>query len=169
MVSLLVATLVLVALTFLPAMELRFSIPVGILAGSVAIPFFGSVSGFELPWWYVFLVCVLANILLAVIFYWFLHLVVHKLLLPYWPWFNRFYTKRVEKAQKKIHPSIEKYGWLGLAVFIGIPLPGTGVYTSGLAAYGLGMGFKRYLIASVLGVLLAGTAVTIITLGVTLL
>ncbi len=169
MPSLLVATLVLVAITFIPALELRFSIPVGILATKVSLPLFGQVAGFGLPWPYVFAVCVLANILLAILFYWFLHVVVRKLFLPYWPWYARFHERRVKRAQRKMHGHVQRWGWLGLAVFIGVPVPGTGVYTGGLAAYGLGMGFKEYLLASALGVLLAGTAVTLLSLGVTLL
>ncbi len=163
--SLLVATLVLVALTFVPALELRFSIPVGILAGSVALPFFGTVSGFGLPWPYVLVVCVLANILLAAVFYWFLDTVVRRLLVPHWPWFKEAYTKQVAKAQRKIHAAVQRWGWLGLALFIAVPLPGSGVYTAGVAAYALGMGYKRYLAASVLGCVIAGTLVTLVTLG----
>lgn len=163
--GLFLATLVLVAITFIPALELRFSIPVGVLAGSVSLPFFGRLQGFGLPVWYVFLVCVLANILLAALAYWFLHLVVHRLLLPYWPWFARFYHKQVETAQRKIHKSIERWGWLGVAVFIGVPLPGTGVYTAALASYAMGMKFKEFFLASVLGVLLSGVAVLLLTLG----
>ncbi len=165
MVALWLSTFILIVLTFIPMLELRAAIPLGILSGSVTQPFFGPVSGFELPWWYVFLVCVAANILLAATFYWFLDLVVHRFLLR-WAWFARFYHRRVEKAQKRIHSKVERYGWLGLALFIGIPFPGTGVYTGGLAAYGLGMGFKKYLLASTLGVLVAGALVTAITLGV---
>jgi len=166
MVSLLAATLLLVALTFLPALELRFSIPVGILAGKVTLPFFGTVSGFGLSWPYVFIVCVLANILLAAVFYWFLDVIVRRLLVPHWPWFAEVFTKRVARAQRKIHAAVQRWGWFGLALFIAIPFPGSGVYTGGIAAYALGMDYRRFLAASVLGCVIAGSLVTFFALGV---
>ncbi len=159
-------TLILIALTFIPALELRFSIPVGILATSLHLPFFGQVQGFSMPWWYVFIVCVLANIFLAFIFYHFLHFIVHGFLVKHWGWFARFYQKRVEKAQKKIHKHVERWGWLGLALFIAVPLPGSGVYTGGVAGYALGFSFKRFMYASIIGVVIAGIVVTLVTLGV---
>jgi len=49
-------------------------------------------------------------------------------------------------------------------LFIGIPLPGSGVYTGALGAYVLGFGYKRFIIASTIGVLIAGIIVTAIML-----
>jgi uncharacterized membrane protein len=51
-----------------------------------------------------------------------------------------------------------------VAVFIGIPLPGTGVISGAIASYALGLDRKKYYIASVLGVLMAATAVTLVCL-----
>jgi len=70
----------------------------------------------------------------------------------------------VEKTQKKIHKLVEKYGELSVAVFVGIPLPGSGVYSGALAAYLIGLDFKKFTIANIIGVLIAGTLVTIISL-----
>jgi len=159
-------TLILVLVTFIPTLELRASIPLGILASRVVLPFFGAVQGFGLPWWYVVLICVLANTLLALLFYWFLDVVVHRLLIPSWPWFARFYARRLEKAQRRIRQGVERWGWLGLAAFIAIPLPGSGVYTGGLVAYAVGMSPRRFYAASFLGVLGAATLVTAASLGV---
>jgi uncharacterized membrane protein len=162
----LLATIILVGLTFIPALELRFSIPVGILATTVHLPFFGTIQGFNLPWWYVFLICVLANILLAAIVYKIILLIIHKLLLPNWKWFAKLYHKRVEKLQKKIHKQVERWGWIGLALFIAVPLPGSGVYSGGIVAYALGFSFKKYMMASALGVLIAATVITLLTMGI---
>ena len=41
-------------------------------------------------------------------------------------------------------------------LFVGIPLPGTGAWTGTLAASILDMGFKKSVIAVMLGVILAG-------------
>jgi len=59
---------------------------------------------------------------------------------------------------------IDKYGEMGIAIFIGIPLPGTGSYTGALGAYLMGIGYKKFIIANVIGVLIAGTIVTLVVL-----
>ena len=80
------------------------------------------------------------------------------------PFIGRIYDKIVVRTQKRIHEKVEKYGEWGLALFIGVPLPGSGVYTGALAAFLLGISTRKFLIAAVLGVLIAGTAVLIVTL-----
>ena len=80
------------------------------------------------------------------------------------PFLNRFWEKKVEKTRQKIHAGVEKYGEYFLIVFIGIPLPGSGVYSGALGAYLLGMSFKKFLIANIFGVIIAGVAVTIAVL-----
>ena len=65
---------------------------------------------------------------------------------------------------EELKPSIETYGTWGLAIFIGIPLPLTGAYTGAAGAFALGMGKRQFMIANVVGVLLAGIVVTIISL-----
>lgn len=161
----LVATLLLIALTFIPTLELRFSIPLGLLVSQVQLPFFGELQGFGLPWWYVFIVCVIANILLGPLWYWLLDSVIlwirHQ-----WKWFDKTYKHHLEKKQEKIGPAVKKWGWLSLAIFIAIPLPGSGVYTGGLVAYALGMGQKRFFLATIIGVLIAGSLVTLLSLGI---
>jgi len=162
--SLLFQTLILTIITMLPALELRASIPLGVLSGSITVPFIGVIEGFGLPWWYVFVVCVIANVLVGVLAYIAIGTVVKHVLLR-WGWFSRFWHKQVERVQKKIHNDIERWGWLGLAVFIGVPLPGTGVYSGAIAAYALGMGFRKYFLATVLGVIIAAIIVMLISLG----
>jgi uncharacterized membrane protein len=53
---------------------------------------------------------------------------------------------------------------LGVAIFIGIPLPGTGVYAAALGSNLIGLSYKKFIIADIIGVLIAGIIVTIITL-----
>ncbi|MBT4823870.1 small multi-drug export protein [Candidatus Woesearchaeota archaeon] len=139
----------LIGVTLLPGLELRASIPFGILQT-------------ELHWFSVFIICVIVNILLGIVVYFLLDKVVH--LFFFWEWFHRIYHKIVERAQKKVHKYVEKYGTIGLGLFIGIPLPGSGVYTGALGAYVLGFGYKRFIIASTIGVLIAGIIVTAIML-----
>jgi len=66
--------------------------------------------------------------------------------------------------QKKINKHVDKYGELAVAIFIGIPLPGSGVYSGAIAAYLLGLKYRKFIIANIIGVLIAGIIVTIISL-----
>ena len=71
-------------------------------------------------------------------------------------------TKRVEKKRELI----ERYGYVGLTLFVAVPLPVTGAWTGSLLAFLLGLNkFKSFLAISV-GVSLAGIIVTLTSLGV---
>lgn len=139
----------LILITFIPALELRASIPYGILK-------------LNMNWLTVFIICSIANIVIAPVVYFFLDNIIHVFLRI--KAISRIYKYYVGKTQKKIHPQVEKYGEWAVAVFIGIPLPGTGVYTGMLAAYLLGLGYKKAIYAAIWGVLIAAVIVTVITL-----
>jgi len=139
------AVLTLVFITFVPAFELRASIPYGFYDTQLS------------PLWTV-VVCVLANIALAPVVWVFLDKGIHIFLRV--GWIKRVYDDVVTRTQQKVHPMVERYGTLGLALFIGVPLPGSGVYSGGLGAYLLGFRFHQFLIASVIGVGIAGAIVT---------
>lgn len=138
----------LILYTLLPFLELRFSIPWGIFNGMDA--------------WFVFLVAVITNILLGVALYPLLNLIIQ--VIEKIKYVERIYNYYVVKTQKKIHNYVEKYGEIGLALFISVPLPGSGVYSGALAAYLLGLSYRKFIIASVIGVLIAGIIVTIVTI-----
>ncbi len=138
----------LIVLTIIPFFELRASIPYGVL-------------GTDLPISLIFLIAVSFNILLAPRLYIFLNKVLHLFLEI--SFINRIYQKLVTRTQRRVHPYIEKYGVLGLALFIAVPLPGSGVYSGALAAYVLGFNFRDFLKASIIGVLIAGIIVTLIS------
>jgi len=61
----------------------------------------------------------------------------------------------VERVRKKAHPYVEKWGFLGLVVFVAIPLPGTGVWTGSLAAYIFGIEKRKAISALIIGGLLS--------------
>ena len=69
---------------------------------------------------------------------------------------NAILAMFIKKTQDKVYKYVEKYGVLGLAVFIGIPLPGSGVYSGALGAYLLGFRFRDFMRGAVIGVLIAG-------------
>ncbi len=141
----------LAAITLIPALELRASVPVGIFS-----------MGDRLSWPVVFLVCIITNIVLG----WIVFTVLGPIfsLIRKWGWFDRKIWPILERTRHRIHPYIEKYGEVGVALFIGIPLPGSGVYTGAFGAYLLGVSKKKFAVANVLGVLIAGVAVTTISL-----
>jgi uncharacterized membrane protein len=67
----------------------------------------------------------------------------------------------------KLHRGVEKWGWLGIAAFVAIPLPMTGAWTGTLGAWVLGLSKRRTLLAVILGVAAAGAIVTaIVVLGI---
>ena len=139
--------LILILWTIAPFLELRASIPYGILI-------------LNMEWWVVFLVCVLANILLAPLVWVFVHHILWIFLKI--KFIDRIYNKLVERSQRKIKPYVDKYGKIGLALFIGVPLPGSGVYSGCLGAYLLGFKFRDYMVSSMLGVLIAGSIVLLL-------
>ena len=59
---------------------------------------------------------------------------------------------------------IQKYEHIGLAVFVGIPLPFTGAWTGAIAATILGFSFKRAFFSILMGVIIAGVIVTCLSL-----
>ena len=70
-----------------------------------------------------------------------------------------------EKAEKN-KPKIDKYGFWGLVLFVGIPLPGTGAWTGSLVAGLFEMDFKKSLLAVFIGCLLASVIMMIVSYGV---
>ncbi len=153
---------ILFCVTLIPALELRASIPLGMLSGDLNLPFGMQMQGMGLPWQAVLAICVFSNFILGVFLY---PVLGHMLrLLERMPLVNRFWRYTVERTQKKIHPYVERWGTIGVALFIAVPLPGSGTYSGALGAFLMGMSYRRFLIANAIGVFLAGVAVTLVVL-----
>lgn len=150
--------LLLVLVTLIPALELRASIPFGIMVESER---WGITPGL-MAWPVVVLVCVIANILLGFAVFWVLAPILHWL--EHFAWFRRWFEPVLMRMQNRLKPYVEKYGELGVAVFIGIPLPGSGVYTGAVGAFLLGLDRRKFAVANVLGVCIAASVVTAVTL-----
>ena len=153
--------LILFGITMIPAFELRASIPYGVLSGSLELPFGITVQGMGLPWLWVFVVCVISNAILGTILYPFIDIII--CMLERIPLIGRFWRGMVERTQRRIHPYVERWGMLGVALFIAVPLPGSGSYSGALGAYLLGMSYRRFILANAIGVTIAGIAVTAVT------
>ena len=75
----------------------------------------------------------------------------------------------VDKLEKKAHlkgQTVTKYKYLGLMIFVAIPLPGTGAWTGALAAAFLDMPLRKAIPSIFAGVLVAGVAISILTFGI---
>ena len=136
--------LLLLLLAIAPISELRGSIPFGILKG--------------LPAAAVIAASIIANCVAGIFAYFFLDRIVK--LFCGWTFFRRIYSRFVERAQNKIKAEVDKYGWIGVAIFIGIPLPFTGAWTGALGSYLIGLEKKKAVAAIILGVLIAAVIVT---------
>ncbi len=80
-------------------------------------------------------------------------------------WMHKL-AKWIHKKADKNKSQIEKYGYIGLMFFVGIPLPGTGAWTGCLIAALLNMNKKKAMLSAIAGVILAGIIMMIISYGI---
>ena len=78
--------------------------------------------------------------------------------------FNGIHSFLHKKIMKN-KDSIEKYGFWGLVIFVGIPLPGTGAWTGAIIAAFLEMDRKKAFLAIFLGMIMASIIMMIISFG----
>ena len=75
-------------------------------------------------------------------------------------------NRLVDKLERKAHlkgEKVSKYKYIGLWLFVAIPLPGTGAWTGALAAAFLDMPLRKALPSIFLGVVTAGLIMTFAT------
>ncbi len=139
-------------ISMVPLIELRGAIPYAV--------------GFNLPLLPSYIIAILGNMLPVP----FIFLFARKFLV----WgkdkkvIGKFFTfclDKGEKAGKKLG-SNGKGLYIALLLFVGIPLPGTGAWTGTLAASILNMDFKKSSLAVMLGVILAGIIMGILSFGI---
>ena len=139
-----------VLVSMIPVVELRGGIPFGVAAG--------------LPVWAAFLAAVIGNLIPVP----FIIVYIRRI----FQWMRRRIPKLnslVDKLERKAHlkgQRVSKYKYLGLMLFVAVPLPGTGAWTGSLAAAFLDMPLRKALPSVILGVLIAGMAVSILSYGV---
>ena len=73
---------------------------------------------------------------------------------------------RIETRAMSKSDNIRRYEFLGLVLFVGIPLPGTGAWTGSLIAALLGVDNKKAVPAILLGILLATVIMCIVAFGI---
>ena len=149
-------------MAFLPISELRGAIP------------FAVAQGF--PWYAAYAFAVSVNALVAPCCWGFLSTVHQQLLrlsecrdssaaavrlcASLCRRYRLFFDRFVARARKKLQRPVERWGWLGVALFVAVPLPITGAWTGTLGAWMLGLPKRRTLGAALLGVCIAGALVT---------
>lgn len=139
-----------VLVSMIPVVELRGGIPFGVSLGlSVPAAYLAAVIGNLLPIPFII-------VYIRRVFRW-----LRKSL----PRLDRM----VDALERKAHLKgriITRYKYLGLTLFVAIPLPGTGAWTGALAAAFLDMPLRRAMPAVILGVLTAGVVISVLTFGV---
>lgn len=133
-----------ILLTMLPISELRGGLPYALSNNIPLIPSY--------------IICVAINALVGPFVYFFLF-TIHKLLIK-WKFYENIFSRFVEKSRSKIEKKVDKYGYLGLTIFVAIPLPVTGAYTGALGAWILGMKPKKVFLSVLLGVIISGIVVS---------
>ncbi len=137
-------------ISMVPLIELRGAIPYSQLFGLPIIPSF--------------VICIIGNMLPVPIIYLFARKVLE------WgcdkPIIGKPFTwcmEKGEKGGKKLQAKAGRGLFIALLLFVGIPLPGTGAWTGTLAASILDMDFKSTVAAVMLGVLLAGVIMMVVS------
>ena len=82
-----------------------------------------------------------------------------------WNWYRKSAFWVAKRAIKGSADKINKYGYVGLALFVMVPLPGTGVYVGSIVAYIFKMDTKKAFAANAIGI----TISSLIVWGVTCL
>ena len=130
-------------------------LPISELRGAIPYAYFKDV-----PLWLSFIIGVLSNATVPFIGFIFLE-TFHKLL-DKWPFYHRIFEKTVDRARNKVGEKVNKYGLLGLMLFVAIPLPVTGAWTGLLGAWVMGLDRKKSILFIMLGVLISGIIVSIV-------
>ena len=131
--------------SMVPIIELRGGLPFGVALG--------------LPYYLAFPAAVLGNLIPAPFIIVYIRR-IFELMRRYMPRLNGL----VDKLEKKAHlkgQKVTKYKYIGLWLFVAIPLPGTGAWTGALIA-----ALRKSIPSIFLGVVTAGLIMTFVTGGV---
>ena len=138
-------------LSMVPVLELRGAIPVGVGLGLKPVQ--------------AMLVSIVGNMIPIP----FIILFIRRI----FAWLRRNFPQvdgMVSALERKAHlkgKKVTKYRYLGLCLFVAIPLPGTGAWSGALIAAFLDMSLRRALPTIFLGVLIAAGIITGLTFGFT--
>jgi uncharacterized membrane protein len=109
----------------------------------------------------VFVVALTANILVFPMMMYFLNSING--FLTRWTWYKKNALWVAKRAKKGTGDKLEKYGYWGLALFVLVPLPGTGVYAGSIATYLFKMDSKKAFFANAVGITISSIIVWSVT------
>ena len=157
--------LIVFIISMIPMIELRGAVPVALSPADMT--FFFGLQGMGLPVIPAYITCIVGNMLPVPFIFFFARKVLE------WgadkPVIGKFFTFCLEKGHKggqKLHEKAGRGLFLALLLFVGIPVPGTGAWTGTLAASLLDMDFKSSVAAVLLGVILAGVIMGLVSAGI---
>lgn len=127
--------------------------------GRYAIPF--AMLKFGWQWWQAFPIAVIGNIL-PVPFILLFFGRVEKYLRRYKFW-TRIMDWLFARTRKRADAKIQRYEYIGLMVFVAVPIPFTGAWTGALIAYLFGLKFTKSVIAIFIGVVIAALIMIVLT------
>ncbi|MFC1594437.1 COG2426 family protein [Candidatus Omnitrophota bacterium] len=134
-----------------PVFELRASIPLGFYYwGQEYI-------------WKIILISIIGNFIPIIPLLLFLEPVSNKLR-KFFLW-KKFFDWFFERTKKKAG-LVQKYEVIGLALFVAIPLPGSGIWTGSVAATLFKIRFRYAFVAITIGMLIACVLVSLVCVGV---
>ncbi|MBQ8393075.1 MAG: small multi-drug export protein [Clostridia bacterium] len=142
--------------SMIPIIELRGAIPMG-------AAFNATIGG--MPFWLTYILSVVGNILPVPFILLFIKKVIRWMSVSRVKIFNKVANFLLNKVEKK-RDKIEKYSFWGVCLFVAIPLPATGAWTGSLVAAMIDMKFWKALLSCLIGVMIAGVIMTIISYGV---
>jgi uncharacterized membrane protein len=133
----------------IPWWESRYAIPMSMLY-------------FNWDWWQALPIAVAGNMLPIPLILLFFH-IAEKFLRNYKFW-SKIMDWLFERTRKRADSKIRKYEYIGLILFVAVPLPFTGAWTGALIAYLFDLDFKKSLITIFIGVLIAASIMIAVTL-----
>lgn len=141
--------LIIFIISLMPILELRGGLLAASILGLDPIPSY--------------IICIIGNLIPVPFILWFLdsifsfmkkHHILEKFVL--------FCERKGNEKKSKV----ERLGFWGLVLFVGIPLPGTGAWTGSLIATLLRMDKKKAFLATLIGVIMASIIMMIISYGI---
>lgn len=141
--------LVVAILSAMPISEVRGGIPVGL-------------AYYNLPLLPTLLLCITANVVAVIPVILFFNWAAERL--DKTPLLGRLVSRLVHRARSK-EAIVNKYGVWAITLFVAVPLPITGAWTGATVAAVFGMHFWRALFCMLVGVLIASSIMTALTLG----
>ena len=145
--------------SMIPIIELRGAIPMGAV--------FNSTLG-GMPWYFTYLLSVLGNMVPVPFILLLIKKAIEWMSKSKVKFFNKIANFLLRKVEKK-RAGIEKYAFWGVCLFVAVPLPVTGAWTGSLVAAMIDMKPWKAFLSCLLGVMISGVIMTVISYGVSAL